>query len=187
MASVGDKYHLHPLLVGLLHPFEHLIVEDAFFGSRSKWQEFPEQEVLVEPICLVLAPLWLRLLAAMPRIGEDDGVADLRLAHEILPCSGDALLACIRIDQTHHLLGAGSGQRLGHVLGVVGCAVEIVALSDIVVDADHESIKLGRAHRRGRSEEEHESERSGNVPVPHSAFAQLNHATARLTLLRTVG
>jgi hypothetical protein len=153
------------LLVCRLHPFEHLIVENALLGARSERQEFPEQEILVEPVRLVVTPLGLGLLAAMPGIGEDDGVAGLRLGGQILPGGEDALLARIRIDEAHHLLGAGAGERLGDIRGIVGGAVEIVALTDIVVDADHEAIKLGRGRRRGHGKKEQRGERGREAPA----------------------
>ena len=90
VTRIGDEDDLHPLLVRLLHPFEHFIVENALLGARSERQEFPEQEILVEPVGLVVTPLGLWLLAAMPCIGEDDGVAGLRLRRQIFPRGEDA-------------------------------------------------------------------------------------------------
>ena len=75
-----------------------------------------EQEILVQPVGLVVTAWRLRLLAAMPGIGEDDGVAGLRLADQSFPGGDDVVLARIVVEEAHHLFGAGPVQRLRHVV-----------------------------------------------------------------------
>jgi hypothetical protein len=78
----------------------------------------------------------------VPSIGKDDGVAGLCLRHQPFPCGNDAVLAHIVVDQAHHLFGDGAGQRFRYIAGVVGRAIDIVGGPDIVIDTDHEAIKL---------------------------------------------
>ena len=175
MARIGDENDLHPLLVGLLHPSEDLIVENALARRWPDRDKAPEQKILVQPIGLIVTPFRLGLLAAVPGIGKHDGVAGLCLRHQSLPCGNDAVLACIVVDQAHHLFGAGPGQRFRDVVGIVGGAIEIVGGPDIVVDTDHEAVKFAGAGRRGDSRKEEESERSRKALATNPALAALMH------------
>src|SRR4029077_17877851 len=74
-----------------------------------------------------------------------------------------------------HFFGAGALQRLSYVVGIVGRAVEIVGCPDIVIDADHEAIKLAGACRRGDGNKEKESERSRKALATNPALVALVH------------
>src|SRR5262245_57955779 len=97
------------------------------------------------------------------------------LRHQSFPCGDDAILACIVVDQAHHLFGAGAGQRLRDVVGIVGGAIEIVGGPNIVVDADHEAVKFAGAGRRVDRRKEEESERSRKALATNPALAALMH------------
>ena len=63
MTGIGDEHDLDVLVVGLLHPFEDLVVDDPLARGRPARLIAAEQEVLVEPVGLVVASGRLGLLA----------------------------------------------------------------------------------------------------------------------------
>ena len=96
-------------------------------------------------------------------------------ADQIFPGGEDALLGRIRIDEAHHFLGAGAGRAIWRRPAASFTAPSrSLPVADIVVDADHEAVKLGRACWRGHGKEEQGSERGREAPAPRPAFAPLN-------------
>ena len=84
----------------------------------------------------------LAVLAPVHHVAKDDRVAWFRLGEEFVPRHSDSSLARIIIEQAHDLAGAGAVKSLGHVLGVVDGAVEIVDGAFVIVDADGKPVEL---------------------------------------------
>ena len=166
MTGIGDEDHLHLLVVGLLHPLEHFIVENALFGAGSFRGEASEQEGLVHAVRLVVTAGRFGFLPAMAGITEDDGVAGLCLGDELIPRGNDVLLGGIVVEQRDDFLGAETVQRFRHVARVIHRAVEIVHRADIVVDADHHAVEFGGVRLRRRHEGERQRSQERHLELP---------------------
>ena len=164
VTGVGDEDHLQVTLARLHEPLVELVVEEPLASLGPLAPESTEQQHLVASVAFG-AGHSLRLLSAVPGVGQHEGVARARSIHERLPLAGDARAGRGIVFQHDEVPDAGPVERPGDVPRIVHRTPQVL-VRHVLVDADHQAadrLRLGAGcsgHRDRAEGDEHGHDRS---------------------------